>query len=437
MRTSLFKKAMAFSLATVMTVGITGVVSARVADGTNVATGEWKSFSVCTEDDKAELHAAGKQTWREGLEAVIKKDEAGNELKDAAGNPVYFTYGTDFATEGWITQENTPKTSSNFDFYVKNTGWDGEYNSITGELAGDNPWGLTATMENIPVEAGRNYTISFKVKSTLKVSKKDESGHITGYTTTKHALFKAYEQGNGDPAFDLLSTNNITSDGYMALDSTKDYVDVSAVISVPSDYKSGTIGVKFALGAFLKTYADEIGLSGYVYVRDFSVTANKQYTVNFVSQKKTVATKYVNEGEKVASYAAKRKGYTLSGYKLNGATYNFSSIVTSDMTLVAQWKKTTAPAAPKISSVKSTSKKKAVVTIKKKVKKATGYAIQYSTKANFKGAKQVTSKKTKITLKKLKSGSVVYVRAKCYVNDSAGNKVLSKKWSAKKLVVVK
>ncbi len=32
---------------------------------------------------------------------------------------------------------------------------------------------------------------------------------------------------------------------------------------------------------------------------------------------------------------------------------------------------------------------------------------------------------------------IVYVRAKAYTTDSADNKVFSKKWSAKKLVVVK
>ena len=50
------------------------------------------------------------------------------------------------------------------EMFVKNTGWDGEYNKFTNALVGDNPWGLTMTVSDIPVELGRNYTISFKIK---------------------------------------------------------------------------------------------------------------------------------------------------------------------------------------------------------------------------------------------------------------------------------
>lgn len=77
--------------------------------------------------------------------------------------------GVDYATEGYITATSTV---SDFDFFVINSGWDGEYNKLTNELVNDNPWGMTATLENVPVEAGRNYTISFNISSTLKASKK-------------------------------------------------------------------------------------------------------------------------------------------------------------------------------------------------------------------------------------------------------------------------
>ncbi len=382
----LFKKTMAVALASVMTIGMAGVASAApVPAGTNVLAGltQWTSFSVCTREDGG--------VWEEALKAIPQ------------------TKGVDYATEGYITAGSTV---SNFDFFVINSGWDGEYNKLTNELVNDNPWGMTATLENVPVEAGRNYTISFDISSTLKANKKDALGNKIGDITTKHILFKAYKPGNGDEALELTSTSNITSDGYITLDSSKkESMKVSAVINVPKDYKKGNIGLKFALGAFLKTYADEIGMAGYIHVNNFVVTANKQYTVNFVSQNKTMSTKYVNEGEKVDTFAAKRKGYTLVGYTANGVLYNFNSLVSSDLTLVAKWKKTAAPAKVKIASVKSKSAKKAVVSLKK-AKNVKGYAVQYSTNSKFKGAKQKTSKKTKIILKKLKSGSIVYVRAK-------------------------
>ena len=143
----LFKKTMAVALASVMTIGMAGVASAApVPAGTNVLAGltQWTSFSVCTREDGG--------VWEEALKAIPQ------------------TKGVDYATEGYITAGSTV---SNFDFFVINSGWDGEYNKLTNELVNDNPWGMTATLENVPVEAGRNYTISFDISSTLKANKKD------------------------------------------------------------------------------------------------------------------------------------------------------------------------------------------------------------------------------------------------------------------------
>ena len=131
---------MAVALASVMTIGMAGVASAApVPAGTNVLAGltQWTSFSVCTREDGGE--------WEEALKAIPQ------------------TKGVDYATEGYITAGSTV---SNFDFFVINSGWDGEYNKLTNELVNDNPWGMTATLENVPVEAGRNYTISFNISST-------------------------------------------------------------------------------------------------------------------------------------------------------------------------------------------------------------------------------------------------------------------------------
>ena len=35
------------------------------------------------------------------------------------------------------------------EMFVKNTGWDGEYNKFTSALVGDNPWGLTMTVSDL------------------------------------------------------------------------------------------------------------------------------------------------------------------------------------------------------------------------------------------------------------------------------------------------
>lgn len=88
--------------------------------------------------------------------------------------------------------------------------------------------------------------------------------------------------------------------------------------------------------------------------------------------------------------------------------------------------KVSAPAKAKIKKVKK-GKKKAIVTLAR-VKGAKGYKIQYSTKKNFKSAKNVLTTKLKTTVKKLKSGKTYYFRVKAYKLNGK-KKVYSKKWS--------
>lgn len=432
MRKNLFKKVTAAVLSLTMVVGMTGVVSAaHAANGANVANQGWSSFSVCTREDGGE--------WEDALKAIVTDDYPEGQVK-----------GQDYATEGYIA---AGATSSYFQFFVMNSGWDGEY-SPNGDLVADNPWGMTATMTNVPIELGRYYTISFKIKSTLKTTKtvtdengnpvKDENGsEVKEPVTTKHILFKAYDPNSpGEPSVEFQSVSGANSAGYITLDSSKDqWQTVTAVIKIPETkklYGGTTLGIKFAMGAFLKTYPDEIGMSGNIYVQDFKITAGTQYTVKYTNPatKKSVSV-YVNKGGKATSYAFTRKGYTLSGYKnaATGKTYNFSAAVTSNLNLTAVWTKTKKPAKAKIKSIKSTAKKKAKVTIKK-VKNAVGYQIQYSTKKTLKGKKTKATTKTSYTIKKLKSGKIVYVKVRAYVLDSAGNKVYGK-LSARKKVYVK
>lgn len=92
---------------------------------------------------------------------------------------------------------------------------------------------------------------------------------------------------------------------------------------------------------------------------------------------------------------------------------------------------------PVISKAKSTKRKTAKLTWKK-VEGAEGYVIQYATKANFKGAKNVTVKKgtaASRTIKKLKSKKTYYVRVKAYRTVN-GEKIYTLT-SAKKKVRVK
>ncbi|MCR5835345.1 MAG: InlB B-repeat-containing protein [Lachnospiraceae bacterium] len=408
---NLFKKSVALSLATVMTVGAAGVISARVADDTNIATGSWESFSVCTNED----HVDGekKLCWKHALEAEKIKDEKTGEER-------YMTYGVDFATEGSIDKKTA--TSSNFDFNVVNSGWDGEYDKVSGDLIGDNPWGLTASMTGIQVEAGRSYTIEFDAMSTI-IDKETKQ-------QVKHVSAKAHQIGFGDAAYELSETQNITADGMIALQYGK-LTHVKAVFTIPEDYRASAngIGFKFAFGAFLKSYPDEIAMTGQLRIRNFAIKANHQNTVNFVSNGKTVKSVYVNNGEKVKEVSQTKKGYTFGGWYNGSSAFNFNSAVNSDLTLTAKWIKTTAPKKATIKKLKSNKSKKLTVTIKK-VSGATGYKVFYSKDKKFKKAvKKKSTKKTTYTISKLKSGVKYYVRVKAYKTDSLGNEVLSKKYS--------
>ncbi len=90
-----------------------------------------------------------------------------------------------------------------------------------------------------------------------------------------------------------------------------------------------------------------------------------------------------------------------------------------------------------VSATKATKKAKKAKVILKKVKKATGYQVQYSLKKKFKNAKTKTSKKKKIIIKKLKARKKYYVRARAYGKMQGQEGYIYSAWSKKKVVKVK
>lgn len=419
MRKNIFKKITATVLSLSMIIGMTGVVSAaHAANGANVGlSGKWSSFSVCTREDGG--------VWEDALKAIRTDDYPEGQVKYK-----------DYATEGWVTANSK---NNYMEFYVKNSGWDGNYDP-NGNLVGDNPWGLWAAKTGIPVERGRYYTISFKIKSTLiaEESTDETTGEVKPAVTKKHVLFKAYDPiSRGEPSVEFISISGATTAGMIELEKDQEKT-ITALIKIPDSsklYPSDQVAVKFAAGANMYTYPDEAAMSGYIYVSDFKVTAGTQYQVTYTNGKKTQS-KYVNRGTRVSSINLPMKGYTLTGYKTStGAKYNFNTPVTSNLKLTAVYTKTKKPAKPKI-SLKSSGKKKVTVNIKKKAAGVQGFEIKYSTKKNMKKAKTKTTTKTKYVVKKLKSGSLVYVQVRAYTYDSAGNKVYGK-YSSKKKAFVK
>lgn len=414
------KKVLASILSLTMVVGMTGsVFAAHAPNGSNVATGiKWTSFSVCTMED----HKAGEDgskahpwCWRHSLEHINTTDYPDGQV-----------YGKDFATEGYTVKG---ASASAFQFYIKNTGWDGEYNPMTGELAGDNPYGLKVSSSGFPVEKGRTYDISFKVKSTLKATNdiKDADGNVTGTQeiTKKHILFKAYNPtAPGEPGVAFTSTSGCTIGGMIETDSAEGEKTVTAKILVPKNYDGKVVALNFSCGAFLKTYEDEIGLSGSLYFSDIQVKAGNQYSVKYTYGSKSY-TEYVNDAGKTSGHNFGIKGKTLTGYKTSsGANYNLNTPVRSNLTLKCVYVNTKKPGKAKVKVVAQ--KKKAKITFKK-IANVKGYEIKYSNKKNMKGAKTKNTSKKTITIKKLKAGKKTYFQIRAYNIDSAGKKVYSKK----------
>lgn len=383
----LFKNLTAIGLSVTMVVGTASMASAAVAKGTDVSNGKaWTSYSIHTREDNG--------SWEDKLIG------AGQKYQNKENT--YKSYGED--------AKITTQTSSSFTMNVVSTGWSANW-TPKGDVGQSNPWGVTAD-KVVNVERGRYYTISFKIKSTLKneimksQDKKDANGNVvkdsegkamgenvgTGkYNYVKHIHFKAFDNTDKDGAALKLSNVKATIGGKSVLSSTKDfnpfialdsqntaddgYVTVSADVKIPSlrsEYQKkqaqATLGIKFAFGAFLKEFIDENDMRGTIDVKDFKVTAGIQ-----------------------------------------------------------------SPSQVKISKVKA--KKKAMVVKYKKASKAKKYEVQYSLKKNFKKSKVKTTKKAKITIKKLKSGKKYYVRVRGFFMN--GKTKVYGPYSAKKVVKIK
>ena len=93
----------------------------------------------------------------------------------------------------------------------------------------------------------------------------------------------------------------------------------------------------------------------------------------------------------------------------------------------------TAPSKPTKLSAKN-NKKKSVSLSWKKVNGAAGYQIQYATNEAF-SRKSKTTKKTKITIKKLKKKKIYSFRVRAYVLN--GKKKIYSKWSKVKRIKIK
>ena len=461
MRKNLIKKLVVSILSLSMVFGLSGSVfgASHAPNGSNVipSNASWSSFSICTREDGG--------SWEDSLKKVYRTNSDGSYFLDENGQKVTFVKGVDYATEGWINgTEGLKNDSSEVTFYCKATGWDGEYGQMTrggpSILVADNPWGMTLTMTGIPVEFGRYYTMEFDMLGDLNAVIYDGITGKTSYQPAeKHILLKAYDyNSNGEPsaAFEKVEQDGkeISKDGFITVNKKEaGYSHIVATFKIPEspdDWGGGkhkgsftNVGIKFALGANLITYKDEGSMRGNIHIKNMKMLAGKQYSVRYYDGGAQKAVRFVNDEESATSVKLSKAGYTLAGYTdlATGKKFNFSTILTKDMKLRAIWSKTPAPNKASLNSAKSKKKKKVIVKFGDN-KNVRGYQVMHSysskfkKKSKFKTKTKNTTNTSTYTIGSLKSGSVVYVKARAYNLDSKGNKVFGS-WSSSKVSYVR
>lgn len=462
MKKNIFKRMIVSILALSLVFSFSGPASAasHAANGSDVVPDSLRWSSMSVRDD---LHDMPMTDWEKALIEEMDKAKAQVNADYKAGKIDETTRDEELAkidewqsyTEGWIPDADNK--AHNFDFWCKNSGWDGEYaaQSRGGEktLVGDNPWGLTATMEKIPVEYGRYYTLDFDIYSELE---KDLE------RSDKQILVKAYDyQSRGEPsaAFETVKVDgkDAAKDGKFVIKKTPKGEDsvvthFTGTFKIPdskNEWSGGHdkgaftyMGIKFAMGAFLKTREEEVGLKGMIHIKNLKVIAGTQYAVRYYDGSVQKDLRYVNEYDQAKYIALKKKGYTQTGYvdMATGSKFSFGTLIEKDTNLKATWTKTQKPKKASF-KVKSKKKKKATVTFGKNAN-AKGYEVKYSynkkfkKKAKYKTKTKTTSKTSTYTIKSLKSSKVLYVKARAFNKDSCGNKVYGK-WSKRKNVYVK
>lgn len=164
-----------------------------------------------------------------------------------------------------------------------------------------------------------------------------------------------------------------------------------------------------------------------------------EYTITFNANKGKINGKSTYKvkakyGSTIKPPKAVRKGYLHDGwYTEKNASAAKTIKVKSNRTYYAKWTKVSVKKAA-ISSLKSSSRKKADITIKKAAD-AAGYEIQYSVKPNFKNCKKLKAKTNKAVIKGLKSGKTYYVRVHAYKFDSTNKPVYGSFSSVKKVKI--
>lgn len=303
-----------------------------------------------------------------------------------------------------------------------------------------------------------NVTIDPDVKSIVLTKKtidyKDTVNVLTSMTNTYN---KKITEAN-KATFDSLTSNDIVFESSNEKIATVDNYGNVTVVSVPDNgekvkitctaYRAGKV-VKQATATVTAKYPNvtKVNVTGVKNIKvGEKITANielepyygayqsitvsgstgysKKVSVSCDTDAKTITIKGLAEGK--VTLTVKVKVGTLEYVKKS-----FDITVTSKSS-------TSATSVAQVKKVKAKPGKKKVKLSWRKVKNATGYQIQMSTKKKkgYKTVKILKKNKTTYTKKKLKSKKKYYFRVRAYVKNSSGGKLYGK-WSKVKKVKVK
>lgn len=277
--------------------------------------------------------------------------------------------------------------------------------------------------DNSVTASDKTFTVRAKVQ-TWNISAKAKDGAVLTYKSNNKSI-TVDKNGKVTVAKNYIGKATITISAAATTNYNaavkQIYVTVNPTgtkLSSVTSAKTGQLTIKWAKNAAVTGYQVQ-------YATSSKFTGAK--TLNVKSNKTVTST--------LSKLKQKQKYYVrIRTYKTVGKVNYYSAWSAAKSATV---KGVTAPAAVKLTSVKSA--KAGEMTVKwGKNAKAGGYQLQYATASNFKGAKTVTINKaatTSITVKKLTKGKKYYVRVRTY--QKVSGKTYYSAWSASKNVTIK
>lgn len=326
----------------------------------------------------------GENTWGEATNVGVITSA---KLTDSGDTITNFPL-----TEKYSTTASS--TSKGFELAISNTGWDAKWGAGPNGEDLINPWSVQVSMNDVPMEAGHIYKVTFKAHAT---------GKKYGYV----AFGSDVIGGDGEPMAPYADAGlNEGSNNPIMTIGTAD----KEFTYIFTNYISATkLNMMFMLGAFDAQHdyagndvsdiitAKESNWSGTVYVSDFTIKDIGAVEIETPPDKPTVPS---------------------------------TQAPTVKPTVAPTVKPTVAPTAvkklAKVKGLKVKNNKKNAISISwKKVSKAKSYQVKV-------GNKTYTTKKVKLTVNKLKKGKkyTVKVRAK-----ATGYKTAA--WTTRKIKIKK